>query len=562
MANVFDAVHMPSPLHAVTVPNFPIASGTATGLFAPGEEPSLTGIPEARAREDQTFPEGREIGGAGSHSYSEDFYYRMHILPSLIDVGNLTEKATYTIEVFNAFLETVSITEIGSFDAEGLMLSGFDLPEAVLALTSVFGELLVAMDGPPRIDGRFVFEFTEGEPVTLRVTGSRIVTFSVPPDWSRKVVERLSYWTDVLEARDGTEQRIRMRRLPRWSMEYGILESGETLNLLDSMLAGWGARTFLVPVWWMKSALDRPLLAGEVSAECHTEGRGFAPGSPAVVWQDAHRCEAVEVLSVSPGSVTFANPVGQEFEEGYLIPAKMCRMTQTESSLGLLTSSLAEATLAFEAEEPEDTPPAGDGDMLEGKDVFPFRHDWTSQRKRSVSWSLNMYDSGTGLPVRTPRRNWPTDSLEARDVLFGTIAEANAFKAWVARAGARAGSFWALIEEEQLLPSRGIEAGTTLIYVKNAAYGLLVSETACRNRLFLRTADGERLVFRVTSYMETEGGDFLLFTDRTWPRSVPVGQISRIGFVVLCRLDQDDFEIERRQDLLGRTSLSLRGVQN
>jgi hypothetical protein len=495
-------------------------------------------------------------------TYLDDFYYRMHVLPSYIDVGNLTEKALYGVEIFNAWLEPVDILEITASDSEGLALSGFFLPETVLALTSVTGSLLVGMDGPAAIAAKFAFAFSKGDPLELKVEGSRIVTFSIAPDWSSAVKEKISYWTDVLESRDGTEQRIRMRRLPRWGIEYGILESGERVNLFDSMLVGWGARTFLVPVWWMKSALERALEPGESEVMCDTADRGFKPGGLAVVWQDALKCEAAEVLSVSPGSVLLSRPAGRAYEEGYLVPARLCRMAGAENGLDSLTSSLFRATVSFEAELPEDVPPAEAGDQIDGKDVFPFRHDWSSPRNRKVGWSLNLYDSGTGLPIRTPRRTWPTDSMEAADVLFGTLAEANAFKAWLARAGGRAGSFWALIEEEQLLPTRGIESGANLLYVGNAAYGLLESETRCRNRLFLKTSSGERLSFGVTSYQDAGNGEFLLFTDATWPKSVPLEQIARIGFVVLARFDQDDFEIERRHDTLARTSLALKGTLN
>jgi hypothetical protein len=516
-------------------------------------------MPLACTRGNQAFPAGSARGLALGRSFADDFYYRMHILPSVLDVGNLTEKTVYAVEVFNAWLAPVTLQSITGAGTEGLLLTGFELPELVRALTSITGELAASMDGPGSIDATWTFGFSTGEENVLKVTGSRIVTFPLAPDWSRKVTEKLSFWTDVFETRDGSEHRIMMRAMPRWSMEYTALESGERLNMLDSLLAGWGARTFLVPVWWMKSALDVPLKAGEEEAECDTAGRGFEPGGQAVIWQRALKCESATVRTVEPKRLTFLRPVGRDYEEGFVIPARLCRLSP-ETPVSALASSLVESRLRFEADEPEGMAPAPAGEQINGRDVFPFRHDWTGPRQRSVVWALNERDTGTGLPQRTARRAWPADKAEARDVLFGTREEAEAFKAWVIRQGGRARSFALLLEEDQITPTRGIVQGSNLLYAGNSAYGLLASGLACRSLLFLRTKDGRRQVFSVTSWQEFADGEFLFYADKAWPWTVALEDISRIGFVLTVRFDQDEFELERRHDLFARTDLAMRGV--
>lgn len=557
-----DFMAMPPVLHAVNAGAWAITSNTATGIAVPGEEPELTGMPRAGARTVQTFPAGVERGFAPTRSFADDFYYRIHLLPSIIDAGRLTEEMKYPVEIFNAFLEPVSLTELAAANAGGLELAGFAPSDVVLAMTSSVGTLTVVMDGPPEIDGSFAFEFTEGAGVTLRIIGSRVVTFPFAPDWSRKVVERISYLTDILEARDGTEQRIRMRALPRWSTEYTVLEGGEAMNLLDSMLAGWGARTFLVPVWWMKTPLVTPMGGGAVNARCDTAGRGFVQGGMAVVWQDAFRYEAFDIATIAPDGLTFSKPSTRSFMDGHVIPARMCRLAGAEGALSAVTSSLAEASFNFEAERPDDVPAGTSADTIDGRDVFPFRHDWSSPRKRTVRWSVNSYDTGTGLPIRAMRHGRHSDGLEARNALFGSIAEAEAFKGWVARQHGRAKSFYALIDEDQLVPTRGVLEGASLLYIRNAAYGLLESASDERNLLFMQDAAGARTVFRPTTYVDAGAGETLLYLDRPFPATVPLDRIVRIGFVVLCRFDQDDFALERGQDTLARTSLTLKGVPN
>jgi hypothetical protein len=552
---------MPGGLSAMEAARLAMTPGSAVGVFAPDPQPPLTGMPVNRPRTPQAFPGSVAHPCGPGRTFADDFYWRMHVFPQILDAGNLTEKAVFDVEVFNAWMEHVTLQSVTQVSGDGMDLAGFSPPQLVRATLSATGTLTVSMDGPPDIDGSFSFSFSTGEVSAIRVVGNRIVTFALPPDWSRKVTERLSFLTDVMESRDGTEQRLSMRARPRWSMEYTVLEGGTRVNLLDSLVAGWGSRAFLVPVWWMKSALTAPATAGETEIRCPTAGRGFAAGAQAVLWRDPLTCEAVPVASVAPDSVTLARPVGRDYPEAYLIPARMCRL-DASTSQGALASSLVEAKVRFEAEDPDGTAPAQAGDVLEGKDVFPFRHDWTAAKQRTTAWQYFTWDSGQGLPLREPRRRAPADVMEVRDALLPTREEAEGLKAWAVRQMGRGRSFWALVEEDQLVPSRGVELGGLSLHVRNGAYGLLASASESRNRLFLRAADGRRHVFRVGSHQELSGGEHVLHVDPPWPWSVPLDRISRIGFVVLARFDHDDFELERRQDVYARASLTLRGVLN
>ena len=519
----------------------------------------MTSIPPARIRTDQVFPEGKARAAARPPFYGDDFYNRVHVRPHLIDVGNMTERLVFEVELFNAFLTAVVLTDVDGIGVDGMVLSGLDPPLTILALTSAFGELEILLAGPAAIDGRQVFSFSRGPDLALRVIGTRLVTFGLAPDWSKTVKESLIYWTDVLESRDGTEQRIIMRPLPRWRLTYEVLEADLPAGLLDNLLAGWGGRSFVVPLWHRKSRLTSPVRPGDVDVPCETAGRGFGSGDLCVLWRDATRCDTLEVQAVGAHGLVTARPAGGEYGSGYCAPARLCHLVGDECGISAVASNLLEAELVFEADEPEPVEPAPLPAFLDGLGLFPYGHDFASARPRRLVRSMNTYDSGLALFSREDRRGWPVDHVSVEDVMLGGLEALEAFKGFVQSVGARAKAFWLDLNEDSLRLTRRIEAGTRLMYVADVAYGLLASGLPARRRLLLLTRKG-RFTALVNSYLQTVEGDLMLELDDAWSVDLEPWEVGRLGFLVKARLDQDEFVLEHLVDDVARVSLELKGV--
>ena len=555
-----DAFMAPGALSVVTGVTNPLPTGSEVGLCQPGLGVELTDQPLARARTAGAKPPdgvGREAGRIPF--YADDFYNRIHLRPVRIDAGNLTERMAYEVEVFNAFLETATLLGVEGYGVEGAPLSGLDPPLAILALMSALGELEVTLDGPAAIDGRYVFSFTLGPDLALRIIGARIITFPLAPDWSSPVEETLLWWTDVLESRDGTEQRISMRTWPRWRLEYSVLEGGLAAGLLDSMLAGWGGRSYSLAVWHEKSRLTAPVDPDDPILHCDTANRGFQPGGLCVVWRDPLACETLEVASVAPGGITVARPASRAYDFGYVIPAKLCHLVGEECELSAVASNLLRADLAFEADEPERVEAKALPPVLDGLGLFPYRHDFASARARRLTRSMNVYDSGLALFSREDRRGRPMDSLSIEDVLLGGRAEAEDLKGFFQAVLAKAKPFWVELREDLLKVTRPIAAGSMLVHVADMAYGLLASRLPSRERLYFRTRKGW-FANAVLSFADTGQGDCVLHLEKPWAESLELDDIGQVGFLIKARIDQDELRLSRLADHVARTGIELKGV--
>jgi hypothetical protein len=548
-------------LSEITAVTNPVATGTEIGLCQPWKGSPLPPLMHARSRGDQVFPVGIERAVHPGRFFVDDFYNRIHLIPPRIDVGNLTEKVVYDIEFFNAFLQNVYLDEITPYNTDGIVLSNIDVPKLIYALLSITAQVTLNLSGPAIIDGNFTFSFSIGPDLVLDIVGQRIIPFPISPNWTEPVTEELSYYTQIIESRDGTEQRIILRVKPRWRIKYSILENGIRVNLIESLLAGWGGRSYAVPIWFKKSKITLPVLGDESVIQCDTANRGFKKGDLCIIWLDAMTAEAHEIDTVGTNQLTFVYPVSQPFPYGYVIPARLCHLNGQMTSIGAVATNLIEAQVTFEADLPETIEPSPIPDTYDGLGIFPYGHDYTKPLTRSFIRSMNVYDSGLGIFNWDDRRGYPIDEFEIDDIMLMGLAEVEKFKGFVASVNAQAKAFYYRINEEQLLLSRRLDMGSNFMYIKNTSYGILEQHIKSRQTLVMYTTTG-RLIFNITSYMATDQNDIMLFTDTSWQKSYEIEEVNQISFLVKVRLDQDDYVYKYNIDNVAVINVKLKGVIN
>ncbi len=173
-----------------------------------------------------------ERAGAHCGSFSDDYYHRIYLSPSRIEFGNLVIPTTRTVEIWNAFLDPVTIFLLDG-DTEGLSL-GFFPPARMRALEDIFYEVTATLDGPSFVDTLLTLHFSAGGTRDLAISYGRVLVMGLLHDWQGGFTERLEWLTDVLTMRDGGEQRVRRRADPRRSFEFDVLEygNGGQLDLL------------------------------------------------------------------------------------------------------------------------------------------------------------------------------------------------------------------------------------------------------------------------------------------------------------------------------------------
>src|SRR5687768_14340632 len=76
-------------------------------------------------------PHSSAAAGVLTHDFTDDWYYRVHVLPSAIDFGNLQSTQIEEFIVWNAFFDARALTFADITVAPGLTL---DVPDAAAIL--------------------------------------------------------------------------------------------------------------------------------------------------------------------------------------------------------------------------------------------------------------------------------------------------------------------------------------------------------------------------------------------------------------------------------------------
>jgi len=169
--------------------------------------------------------------------------------------GIITEDTFKEVIVWNSTLEDnwfgdVNITGVSLPTDTSLNTIVPDTPPYLLAhLGEYVYHVEATADGSPTVDDALVLQYDTKDNISLPVTGLRVVLFSYSPNWGEGVEQTYSYNTDILPAKDGTEQRIKLREFPRMSLKYDFLVEDEEARILSNNMIGWGDKPFAVPLW-------------------------------------------------------------------------------------------------------------------------------------------------------------------------------------------------------------------------------------------------------------------------------------------------------------------------
>lgn len=497
--------------------------------------------------------------GHVARSYFDDYYNRVHVVPRVLDIGNLLSVQTRQAVVWNAYPTSQALASIDEDETVGLTESGITAPSTFAPLQESTFNVTVDTEGPASIDALYTFNFPAESP-TLAVVGRRVVVFGYAPNWTEPVRERLSWLTDVLPALAGTEQRVGLRGVPRRAIEYEFMARDRTESIrLETMLLGWQSRLWAVPVWTEMQSIASSLPAGSTSISCSTTGYEFASDGLLVLWRGPHDYEAVEIASVGAGSLTLKAATLATWPVGTRIyPVRLGRM-QDRQKLVRETNHHITGKMTFNFIDHPGVTAADSGDTFAGYRVYLGRTDWAEPVEVEALRQLEILDYDTGAA-------WVDDLsglaalLKSWHWTMGTHAEVVALRAWLhARAG-RLTPFWSPTQGDDIEVLAPISSSDTAITIRNMGYKRFIDGRVDRRHIAIETKAGARYYRTITAASEIDDETESLAIDSALGVTVQVAGIKRVRFLHLVRLDSDDVEIEWHSAEIAQCSTMLRSL--
>lgn len=507
---------------------------------------------------------GRALAGQRCGAFLDDFYHRIHIAPSLLDLGNVVSAQATPVYLWNAFLEPRTLSAINGI-GEGLLVSG--QPAAPLlfpALKELQWQVTVTPDGQPVLDSTVEWVFDNGAEAGLHITATRIIAWSFAPDWADGVIERLTWATDILQSESGVEQRRAIRLAPRREFEASMYVEGRERQLLDLALFGWGSRVWALPIWHEVQLLGVGAAAGALSIPCSTQYLDFRTGGLAMLrGESAFTSETVEIVTVTANSLLLKRATQQAWPAGSrLYPVRSAQLTQ-QPSLTRLTDTASSADVQFLVVEPCDWPALMPATLYRGRPVFETRPDEGEDLTSSYQRLLLTLDSGSAMPLMTDTANRAFPVQAHRWLEMGR-AERAALRSFIYAMQGRQKAVWLPTHADDLTLVDIVSSLATTLDIANIGYSRFASAKPGRRDIRIELWDGSVFYRRITGSSELSSDIERIAIDATFGRQILPADVLRISWMALCRQDSDTVEIEHMTDSEGvaATQLVFRGVRD
>lgn len=294
------------------------------------------------------------LDGIGAPMFGGELFEKIIVVPREKSVGFVLSTLIFSIEVWNTHLrESKTLTSISIGGVGGLQITdGISAPGVFGPGRGATYTATLGTDGDATIANVAEFVFAGESGTETVVTGSRLTVFSPEMDWSEPFEESIAYWTNIIPAFSGHEQRIRLRTLPRFGASFRVLTAtNRDTAALDALISGWQARVYGIP-WWMDAS---PLVAnaapGALTLQVDTTNRAsFEAGGLVMLWRDQHTWEALQVFAKSDSTVTLVSETVKSWSAGDLVvPLKRGRMSET-IPIARETSGVASMRASFACE--------------------------------------------------------------------------------------------------------------------------------------------------------------------------------------------------------------------
>ena len=407
----------------------------------------------------------------------------------------------------------------------------------------------------------------------------------------QKITEKLSYLTDIITSYDGHEQRIKLRQYPRhyYSYDYSAMTKYEA-QWLRAMLRIPQQETYYIPMW-------HNILYVQEEAYKDSTVLYIDPD----YMYNLKDCTIIEVFAHDDMPSTNANfytPV-KRYGGGFIglvrrlprnlmpgaswiIPLKPCRL-QSPYELNYIYSNGTETTINFEEVlyHPQMNIPM-EFEMnyssteyfnkynlpttYNGREVFTFLPDFVNDddAKMSVNKNIVRVDNTTGL-FTYDMKNTKSYDTHTFTITMGDKRLINNMHIFFNKVCGRFKSFYTPTWVNDIEASFDIEKDKKVIYTRVQLAQYYKYNT--RHRLIVVfTKDYKSHIFKIGEMESVTLDDKLDYTKiyitSEIKETIPINKIFMISYLQLVRLDSDDIEFDYETNVVAKTELSFKEVDD
>lgn len=481
-----------------------------------------------------------------SLSFLDDYYFRVHVKPGQLVLGNLLSAQVREVEVWSAYLDPNLLSSVGQTGTDGITLQQpLTPPTYFAALESRTYVVSVNTNGPPVIDATYLFNFEEESP-TLTITGRRVVLWPFIPETGHE--EFMEWKTDILNSYKN-EQRLALRTAPRQAFRHAFLLDPEQFTRAKAISTQWAHRVYGIPVWAEASLLEGGLTAGATFIAFDTSNADYRADDLVLLWDSDKHLIAIEITTVEAGGVNLKLPLEENWPECYIAPLRFAR-TLSGVEYSRSSNEYVVASALFDVSQNIDLGDDSGYPVHRGKPVMIDRSARVGDIKERIARTIDVFDNGSG-PIQVDTKTDWVRHLQTLSFIKQSRADLWSLRQWVHARRGRQRSFWLPSWNRDLVILEDVGSTASALTVQNIGYTLYYGI----KNIMIQLKNGSRVFARATSGSVNPDGNEVLTLDAQVGVSFAAADVDFACFMAHARFDTD--RVTFRHGDAGRVTVSI-----
>lgn len=471
-------------------------------------------------------------------SFLWDYYFRVYVLPSSINAGNVVSNQERDITFWNAWpYDDVGIEAAGVVGDAGTVMTlppGVSLPHTAPALQELTFKLTITLAGPPTISAGFTLT-VDGQDYVVPISGRRVILFHFRPQWRSYIDETLTFRSWVIEAEDGTEQTGETCGTDaRRTFEYRtVAKNALEAQRMENMLFAWQNRFFGFPIWTERKRLLADVLPGDTEMDFDKFGFTVAAGSLVAVFKEnSDIYEVREVEALTAGGVSLTTPFVNAWAEGdEVFPVAIGYMDE-DVSVSRETTTVGVVPVTFNCEPlstPSNIPDRDAVSTYSGFELLIDKINWRGALPTGFRGDRKVLDYGTGRVTMHSRTGW-AKAHRVHNWQLLSAAEVDEFRAFLGRRRGLAVPVWMTSGMHDFTVAATSLSSQNHIVVAANEYLDLVNAHPARRHICIQFNDGTHLARRIESVAQ-DGSNVRLFIGAALGRDISPANVKRVSYL-------------------------------
>lgn len=502
-------------------------------------------------------PYTRSVSG-GYHPAFSDIFYNRIVVTELVQFDTGSSVTSY---LQNLYLTQKTLTSVVPTSLTGLNIVGLS-SGTLNAMQLVPYTIQYTEAAGINFNGTIQFNFSDAEdPITV-VQGKRAIIFPFTHNWVESVAERVAYLTDVIEAKSGKEQRIKIRKYPRRQFEYKTLlarnsddkDAAIVKAYFENLLFNAHGRQVFIPIVRDIDYLTSQLNSGSNTININTQYKDYDAGSYLILIKDIFSYEVCEILSMTSTSITTKSNVVSNWPAGTkVMPLKLAWAGNDTFQSNVYTYNLNQSILLFNlipssVQFGNIKTVTESVDTYKNYEVYVPSVNFDSDLSKEIYTALRPLDYNFGLAKNYPRYTGNRHKV-AVSLTLGSRQEISKFFAFLDRRAGRWQPFWLPNFSNDIQLVQTTLTGSDTIKIKYIGYaGLINLHQAKRDLFFYNFTTKTYEIRRIIAATDNGDGTETLKLDSAFSYDVSNSTFTSISFLKFCRLDADTVELSWETD--------------